>query len=76
MAEGPEKDNIMKSAAFLEIIFNNNTLISLSMSSSGAFPYNLALGFRDWGNGKFFRGIKNMLTKVKAPKLPIDEEKK
>ena len=72
LPEGSERENKIKGAEFLKIILDANSIISLSMSSSGAFPYPLALGFKDIANGRLFRGIKNCLSKVRAPKLPIE----
>ena len=77
MPEGTEKQNKIKGAKFLEIILDSNSIISLSMSSSGAFPYNFAQGFKELSNGHLFKGIGCFLKKIKAPALPINakEEK-
>ena len=77
MPEGTEKQNRIKGAKFLEIILDSNSIISLSMSSSGAFPYNFAQGFKELSNGHLFKGIGCFLKKIKAPALPINakEEK-
>ena len=77
MADGIEKENKLKGAKFLSIILDTNSIISLSMSSSGGFPYNMACGFKEFANGHLVRGIKNFTSKIKAPALPIDtwEEK-
>ena len=77
MTEGTEKQNRIKGAKFLEIILDSNSIISLSMSSSGAFPYNFAQGFKELSNGHLFKGIGCFLKKIKAPALPINvkEEK-
>ena len=71
MPEGKEKENKIKGAQMLRLILDSNSIISLSMSSSGALPYNLALMFVDMANGHLIRGIKDALTKVKAPELPV-----
>ena len=76
MPDGPEKENKLKGAEFLKIILDSNSIISLSMSSSGAFPYNFALGFVDLSNGHLIRGIKDFTKKIDAPKLPIEMEEK
>ena len=72
MPDGPEKDNLIKSEMFMQKTISANSLMSLSMSSGGAFPYNFACGLRDLSNGHLFRGIKHMTKKIKAPALPID----
>ena len=74
MPEGPEKDNKIKGAYFLEKILVTNSLRSMSMSSSGAMPYNFAEGFRDLSNGHLIKGIKDFTKKIKAPALPIDNK--
>ena len=73
---GSERDNKMKGAEFLRIILDSNSIISLSMSSSGAFPYNFAQGFVDLSNGHLIRGIKDFTRKIKAPELPVNMEDK
>ena len=76
MKESTEKDNKIKGALFLEKILMTNSIRSMSMSSSGAMPYNFAEGFRDLSNGHLFKGIKDFMSKIKAPKLPCDKEGK
>lgn len=76
MPEGTEKENKIKGAMFLERILVSNSLRSMSMSSSGAMPYNFAEGFRDLSNGHLLRGIKDFTSKIKAPNLPSDKEGK
>lgn len=74
MEPGIERDNKLKGAKFLHIILDSNSAISLSMSSSGAFPYNVALGFAELANGHLIRGIKHFVHKIKAPALPINDK--
>lgn len=74
MPDGAEKVNKLKGAYFLSIILDTNSIISLSMSSSGAFPYNFACGFRDLANGHLIRGINHFTKKIKAPALPINSQ--
>ncbi|OQA77657.1 MAG: Thermostable beta-glucosidase B [Tenericutes bacterium ADurb.Bin239] len=74
MIDSPEKENRIKGAFFLKQILESNSLISLSMSSSNHMPYNFACGFRDISNGKVFKGIKQFMTKIKAPDLPSNKE--
>ncbi len=76
MPEGPEKDNKLKGAWFLSNILESNSLRSLSMSAGETFKYNLALGFMDMSNGHIFKGLKDFMTNVKAPKLPDDKGRK
>ena len=72
MPEGVEKENRIKGAEFLSIMLDTNSIISLSMASSGAFSYNMACGFRDLANGHFIKGIGWFAKKIKAPALPIN----
>ncbi len=74
LPEGPERENQIKSAGFVSKILDSNSIISLSMSSSGAFPYNFACGFRDLANGHLIRGIHDFIKKIKAPALPVEKE--
>lgn len=76
LPEGSERDNKIKGAIFLKRILESNSLISLSMSSSGSFPYNFALGFKELSNGHLIKGIKEFLGKIKAPELPKNKNKK
>lgn len=75
LPDGPDKENKLKSASFLEVGLDASSLTTLAMTSGGLFTYNLALGFKDIANGRLFRGIFRSLKKVKAPKLPIEEKK-
>ena len=43
----------------------NNSLRSLSFSSSGMFKYPIAEGILEMANGHLFRGIKKMTKKYK-----------
>ena len=70
LPEGQERDNKIKSADFLLRTFNSNSLTSLTMAGGNMFPYNLALGVMHISNGKIFKGLKCILTPIKAPKLP------
>ena len=72
MPDGIEKENKLKGAEMLTVILDSNSIISLSMCSSGGFPYNFACGFRDLANGHLFKGIGQFMKKIKAPELPIN----
>ena len=74
MPEGTEKENRLKGARLLKIILDSNSIISLSMSSSGQFSYPIAEGFVEMANGHLIRGIKKMTKKLKAPALPINSK--
>ena len=54
-----------KAGWFVYKLMPYNSLRSLSFSSSGAFPYPIALGILELSNGHFLRGIKAMLRKEK-----------
>ena len=75
--DGIERDNEIKSAQAIRRMLETSSVTTLAMASSGAFGYNLALGFKELANGHLFKGIKLCLKKIKAPALPIDfkEEK-
>ena len=74
LPEGPERDNKIKGAHFMKRILESNSLISMSMSAGKSMPYNFAQGFMELANGHVIRGIKCFCTKIKAPKLPKEEE--
>ena len=70
LPEGAERDNKIKGAMFLEKIFENATLISMSMSAGKACPYNYAQGIVHLANGHVFKGIKCLCTKIKVKTPP------
>jgi len=74
MPDGPEKDNAIKGAYFMERVMVTNSLRSMSMSAGKLFPYNLAEGFVEMTNRRFFKGLRKILTPIKAPKLPKEEQ--
>ena len=76
LPEGAERDNKIKGALFLKRILESNSIITMSMSAANSCPYNFAQGFVNFGNGHIIKGIKCFCTKIKAPKLPKDKEKK
>ena len=76
MPHGVEKENLLKGARFLRRILEANSLRSMTMTAGKSFPYNLAIGCRELANHHFLRGIKALLTSVKAPELPKYKKKK
>ena len=72
--EGPERDNAVKSAVFMQRILESNSARSLSMCAGNRMPYNYAEGFVELTNGHVFKGIGCFLKKIKVPKLPKDEK--
>ena len=74
MPDGVEKDNVIKGAQAIEKMLVSSSIITLSMSSSGAFTYQYALGFRELANGHLIKGIKSFKKKIDAPALPIDNK--
>lgn len=70
LPEGFERNNRIKNAQFMRLIFDSNSLRSLAVSSSGMFPYNFAQGFMEISNGHILRGVSLLCKKYKAPKLP------
>lgn len=75
MPEGAARDNEIKAAQAIEKMLTTSSIITLSMSSSGQFAYNFALGFKELANGHLVRGIKCFTKKIKAPLLPIEIKK-
>ncbi len=75
MPDSPEKKNAVKGAHFLARMLESNSLNAMSYSSAGAAPMNLVTGLMHIANGKIFRGIKFILKKEKAPKLPKNSGK-
>ena len=73
LPDGPEKDNMLKGAQFLQRIMESNSSRSLSMSAGGRFPFNLAEGITDIANGHLFKGLGRIMTKIDVPKLPKEE---
>ena len=76
LPDGPEKDNVVKGALFMEKMIVSNSLRSMSMSAGAQFPYNLAEGFVLMTNRRFFKGLRKFLTPVKVPKTTKEEENK
>jgi beta-glucosidase len=76
MPEGIERDNEIKGAQAIEKMLTTSSIITLSMASSGGFPYSTALGFRELANGHLIKGIKCFTKKINAPALPIESAEK
>ncbi len=62
---GPERDNRIKGAIFLQRIFDTNCVRTLSLSAGKSMPWNIAEGFVLLGNGHFIRGIAAMCKSYK-----------
>ena len=62
MPAGPERDNRIKGAIFLQRIFDTNCVRTLSLSAGKSMPWNIAEGFVQLGNGHFIRGVAAMST--------------
>ena len=62
---GPERDNRIKGAFFLQRIFDTNCIRTLSMSAGKSMPWNIAEGFVQLGNGHLIRGIAAMCRSYK-----------
>ena len=65
LPEGAERENRIKGAVFLKRIFDTNCMRTLSMSAGRSFPFNIAEGFVELGNGHVLRGIKAMKKSYK-----------
>ena len=75
LPQGSERDNRIKAAQAMWRMLENNSPLGMTMAAGSQFPYNFAQGFVDLSNGHLFRGIKDFIKKIDAPKLPIEEEK-
>ena len=62
---GPERDNRIKGAIFLQRIFDTNCVRTLSLSAGKSMPWNIAEGFVQLGNGHIIRGIAAMCRSYK-----------
>ncbi len=62
---GPERDNRIKGAIFLQRIFDTNCVRTLSLSAGKSMPWNIAEGFVLLGNGQIIRGIAAMCRSYK-----------
>ena len=67
--EGPDRDNHLKSAMFLQRTFDRSTPISMCTASNGAMPLKIAELFVDIANGRIFKGISRLFTRYKVPPL-------
>ena len=72
LPEGPERDNRIKGAMFLERILDSNSIITMSMSAGKSFPYPLALLMMHMANGHIIKGLRCLTKKLNAPILPRD----
>ena len=63
-----KRERERKAGHFVSKLMPNNSLRSLAFSSSGAFPYPIALGILEMANGHFIRGIGKMIAKNKRVK--------
>lgn len=62
---GPERDNRIKGAIFLQRIFDTNCMRTLSLSAGKSMPWNIAEGFVQLGNGHLIRGVAAMCKSYK-----------
>ena len=69
LPDGLEKEREKKAGLFIYKLMPNNSLRSLSFSSSGMLKYNIAEGILELSNGHFFKGIKKILKKYKIKEL-------
>lgn len=61
--DSSEKERELKAGTFIYYLMPVNTLRSLSFSSSGSLPYNIAQGILDMCNGHYLKGIEKMIKK-------------
>ena len=67
--EGPDRDNHLKSAMFLQRTFDRSTPISMCTASNGAMPLKIAELFVDVANGHILKGISRLFTRYNVPPL-------
>ena len=75
LPDGVEKENELKGEHFLRRVLVVNSLRSMSMMAGKLFPYNIAVAFKELANRHILRGLKSLLTPIKAPKLPKEKKK-
>lgn len=63
MKPGPEKERELKAGTFVYNLMPVNTLRSLSFSSSGSLPYNVAKGILYITNHHYIKGVKSIIKK-------------
>ncbi|WP_068785723.1 glycoside hydrolase family 3 C-terminal domain-containing protein [Paenibacillus phocaensis] len=76
LPESPERDMERKNGMFLMKMLPNNSIRSMSVSSSGRFSYNIARGLIELLNGRPLKGIKFMMTKDRLQPLPKNQKKR
>lgn len=74
LPKGAERDNKIKGAQFFKRVLESNTLLTVTMNAGKRCPYNFAQGLMHLANGRIFKAIKCLCTKIKVPKLPKDEK--
>lgn len=70
MPPGPKRDMKRKNGMFMMKMMPNNSLRSMSVSSSGWFKYELAAGLVDIMNHRYLKRLKKIMKKSQAPALP------
>ena len=75
LPEGPERDNKIKDAEFMEHSLRTSSLISMSMASAKLLPYQTARGLIYLANGRVFKAIVAFCSKIKVPPLPKEARK-
>ena len=76
MPEGPARENAIKGAFFLRQALESNSPRSMSMTSGGALPYNVAQGLVELANGHFMRGARCIMKRIRVPGLPKKEKRR
>ena len=71
---GTERENRIKGAIFKRRAIDSGSLTTMSMCSSGKFPYNFAEGFAHLSNGRLIKGAACFLKKINAPALPKENK--
>ena len=72
MPDGPEKENAVKGALFLQRVMESNSLRSMSMSAGGRLPWHVANGMAELANGRLIKALRWFLSPVRVPTLPKD----
>ncbi|SDZ57272.1 beta-glucosidase [Evansella caseinilytica] len=75
LPEGAERDMERKNGMFLMKMMPNNSIRSMSVSSSGRFDYHVAKGLIEMINGRLFRGFQSIFKKDRLPPLPKDTKR-
>ena len=65
-----KRKNRLKSARFLRMAMESNSLRAMTMSAGKYLPYNAACAMVEFTNCHFFAGVRQLFSRVRVPRLP------